>query len=120
MSEVLAQLEKKGGETLIPTTPDALYKNNSMAYNGTATLAVTKKPRLLIWCSASTTNTQNYFVGLVDVENGTAYRYGYFDGANRDGAWTTWQSYFTSITDTSVGIKNAFNASCNIRVGAYY
>lgn len=118
MSEILAQLKKKGGKTLIPTTPDALYKNNSMAFDATATLAVTKKPRFLI---LSIVNASTYYmVGLLDVENETAYRYGYYGNANHDAAWEGWQSYFTSITDTSVSIKNKFTNNCNVRLGAYY
>lgn len=120
MSEVLAKLEKKGGDTLLPTTPDALYRNNNMGNNGTATLVVTKKPRWIIASYVHTTQTNSYFVSVIDVENGTAYRYGYFDGANHDETWSNWQNYFPSITDTAISIKNAYGNTCGVRVGAYY
>ena len=120
MSEVLAKLEKKGGDTLLPTTPDALYINNEMATNATATLSVTKKTRWIIAVFANKDTVNSFLVGLLDVENNVGYRYGYWEGAGREGDWINWGNYITSITDTTISIKNGFGARCVTRVGAYY
>ena len=122
MAEILAQLEKKGdGETLLPTTPDALYSNNSLAANATATLAITKKPRWIILVfNCAQISSGRFVVGVIDVKNNAGYRYAFFDNDNHNEVWSGWTAYITSITDTTITIKNSLGYSCFVRVGAYY
>lgn len=105
---------------LIGSAPDKIYTNNSMSNNATASITVTKKPRYIVmWMTKSGTADSN-FVGLVDVGNATAYKYGYYSGASQNDAWPGYTSYITSITASSVSIKNVYGSTVRVAVGCYY
>ena len=122
MAEKLAQLEKKGGgeDFDFSKVPDALYNNNNLGNSATATLAVTKKPKMIVACFINNTIPNSFLVGIINVEKNTAYRYGLWSGSNQNAVWSNFNNYITAITDTSVSIKNSYGESCNVRVGAYY
>lgn len=123
MAEKLQQLKKKGGGSNAPnlgTPPDALYTNANMANGATATLTVTQKPRYIISAFLRTSTSGNYMFLITNVETGQGYRYGYWSSAFHNEVYNDPSIYITSITDTSIGIKNGYGGACYVTVGAYY
>lgn len=110
----------KNPHPLLGSAPDKSYTNASMANNATASITVTQKPRYIVMSVSSTTNAGTFQVGLYDVENNTAYRYGYWSNAWQNGTWSTRSDYITSVSSSSVGIKNSWGGTARIAVGCYY
>ena len=89
-----------------------------MANNATANITVTKKPRYIhFMCNNTTLSTM---FGILDIERQTAYRYAYWQNAFHNEVWTSWQSYVTSVTDSTVSIRNVYGGACLVIVGVYY
>ena len=102
--------------------PDAKYQS-TLSNGATYTLAVTQKPKYVVLTlkdSASSSTGSGYLFGIVNVETGVGYRYGYWSSAFRNDVWTNLNSYITSITDNSVTIANMYGTACYTTVGAYY
>ena len=99
--------------------PDAFYAG-TLAYGGTATLTVTQKPKYIVYALANTATAGDFLTGIINVEEGTAYRYGYWTSAFRNEAWSNYSTYVTSITDSSVVIKNNYGAQARIEVAVFY
>ena len=112
-----------GNAPNLGVAPDAFWANNgtALAGNGTATVTVTQKPRyVVVLMIHSTTNIG--LMGFYDTENESAYLFGYWSGAVQDGTWSNYSSYITSVTSSSVTVKQVFSSNANVRtwVNCYY
>ena len=121
----LAQLDWIGGGGGIDMlNPDAKYEGISEAASGTADIAVTQMPRLIMFMYQSSKNS-NYFsaIGIIDVKNSKAKRAGHF--SNGIGNWQDWSqtslsNYFT-ITSSSVSFnKTTIGATMDLFIYVYY
>lgn len=111
-----------GGGVNLSDAPDANYTNANMANNATATLAVTQKPRFIMICLTTTSASLfNYGTIIIDVVNNSAYILGYWSGSFHIQSYSAqWTNYITSVSSSSIGIKNAWGSSVRMLVGAYY
>lgn len=117
MSEVLASLKKKGGVGMDLLSPDVSWAQN-LAYNATASISVTQKPRYIFMSVTQSGVDVNVFY---DVINNTAKRCGYYGGGNKTmETYTTVTNYFPSVTSSAVTIQSP-NAGTNpYCVNIYY
>lgn len=115
---------KTGGgiDVNLSDAPDANYTNANMANNATATLAVTQKPKFIVMCLTTTsTSNNNYGTIIIDVDNDSAYILGYWSSNFHIQSYSVqWHDYITSVSDSSIGIKNSWGSSVRVIVGAYY
>ena len=92
-----------------------------MASNATADITVTKKPKYIIMFGVAVSSNAYGFSGIYDVDNNKGYRLGYWSSAFRDGDWTSTVSlYITSVTSSTVTVKNNFAIPMDISVAIYY
>lgn len=123
MSEQLASLRKKGGETGFNPfiAPNASYTNASWANNATYNIAVTQMPKYItIWTVTKGTSYSGRF-GVVDVANNTASQRGYWSSASHtEETWPGWENYITSITASRVSIKNVWGAELRVVIEIFY
>lgn len=115
-----------GGEALpnLGGTPDAKYLNASAGTSGTASIAVTQKPRYIIlsmWARTGSAYPGNFMV--IDVAANSGHLFGYSGSANSDRALTSTDisGYFPTISSSSV-VYNIAKWGLNHRVyiGIYY
>lgn len=96
-----------GGLNLDLMNPDLTWQANATKTSNTIT--VTQKPRYIvldIWSAYG--SSYGGMLGIIDVENNTAKRMGYWNSAKREWTnWDNWTSYITSITSSQV----VYNAS---------
>ena len=122
----LAQLDWIGGGDggVDMINPDAKYEGISVAASGTADIAVTQMPRLIMFMYQSSKNS-NYFsaIGIIDVKNSKAKRAGHFSsgiGNWQDWSQTSVNNYFT-ITSSSVSFnKTVIGATMDLFIYVYY
>lgn len=111
-----------GSDIYLGQAPDATWASNGSNLNNNvvATVAVTQKPRFVMVIMLSS-NAKEGLIGLYDVKNDKAYRFGYWSSAKQDSIWTNYSSYITSVTDTTVTVKQVYsNASVRTWVNCYY
>lgn len=111
-----------GSDIYLGQAPDAVWASNGSNLNNNvvATVAVTQKPRFVMVIMLSS-NAKEGLVGLYDVKNDKAYRFGYWQSSVQDSIWTNYSSYITSVTDTTVTVKQVYsNASVRTWVNCYY
>ena len=123
MAEKLIGIEKKGGGTLsnISGIPDVSWTKANMASSATDNIIVTKKPKYICMFGVAVSSSAYGFSGIYDVENNKGYRLGYWSSAFRDGDWTsTVNLYITSVTSSSVTVRNNFAIPMEISVAIYY
>ena len=90
--------------------------------NGTSkTITVTSKPRLITFFFTYYSATKGGMFLCYDTVNNKAYRYGYWNSAFHNEDFTSNVSgYITSVSSSSVVIKNNYGSAGNIAVGIYY
>ena len=125
MSEKLCTLRTKGGgksqTTDLSSPPNAVYTNASMANNATATLAVTQIPKYIVICMNSQTSSYNYGTLIINVEDNTAYMIGYWSSTFQNQDYSTnWTDFITSVSDSSISIKNAWGSTVRMDLCVYY
>lgn len=115
-----------GGVGNIPEfgdSPDAIWSSNgsNLSANATATVTVTQKPKYVVVIMFSY-NAKDGLVGYYDVEKNEAYRFGYWSSTRQDGIWSNYDLYITSVTDSSVTVKQVYSSSQSMRtwVNCYY
>ena len=124
MSEKLCTLRTKGGGggkmTDLSSPPNAVYTNASMANNATATLAVTQTPKYIVICMNAQTSAYNYGTLIINVEDNTAYMIGYWSSTFQNQVYSAWTDFITSVSDSSIGIKNAWGSTVRMDLCVYY
>ena len=100
--------------------PDAIYTNANMSNNATASLAVTQKPKFITVSISGLGTAGNFGFGIINVDTSTAYWYAYYSSAFHNEVWTIWTDFITSVTSSTVSIKNAWGSAVRMDVGAYY
>ena len=103
-------------------SPDVQYDNASASTSGTADIAVTQKPRLIIMAVWSRGNTYAGQLGIYDVENNVAKRKGYWSSSAV--SWSDWSNvanFFPTITDTKVTYNiAAWGGAHRVYINIYY
>lgn len=99
--------------------PDQTYQNSSLANNATVNISVVKKPSWIIFTLSATNTSGVYQVGILNVEKNTAFRW-YYSSSYVAAPWTNINLYITSVTDTTVSIKNSWGVASRVYVAIYY
>lgn len=113
-----------GGGSVLPVlgqTPDKYIVFDTAGTSGTSQINVTQKPRFLLYSMWSRTSNYYGFLGVVDVENNRAYRSGYMASGITNAAWTNWQNFFTTVSDTKVVYSfGALSYNSRVAIHVYY
>ncbi len=94
-----------GGGLPIGCVPD-VSNITTETNTGTTTIPVTQKPKY-IFISLCQSNNSNGFLGMIDVNNNMGYRLSFWGDARHIEPWNTFQSFFTSITNSEVVYDNS-------------
>lgn len=101
--------------------PDQVETYKNVANNGTKTITVSQMPKYITYFHTYYSSTNGGMFLILDVANNTAYRYGYWGNAFHNEDYTSgYSSYITSVSASSVTIKNAYGSAGNIAIGIYY
>ena len=107
--------------TDLSSPPNAVYTNASMANNATDTLAVTQTPKYIIICMNGQAASYNYGTLIINVEDNTAYMIGYWSNTFQNQDYSTnWTDFITSVSDSSISIKNAWGSTVRMDLCVYY
>lgn len=105
----------------LSTAPSKTYTNANLANNASATITVTQKPRFIVLSLCNKTNAQSFLTGIINVNKGTAYRFGYWSSAFHNEDWSSgYSNYITSVSSSGVTVTNAYGNAVTIVVGCYY
>lgn len=101
--------------TMRPDIVETFTGNNS---SSTKTIAVTQKPRFVMYVQGRTTQNTAILM-MFDIENETAWYYGLYNGGYRNSA-ETYSNYISSVSDTSVSITNFGSTTTMNQIYIYY
>lgn len=123
------------GGIYIPTSNGYLYENQqggsvepnlveqykNVANNDTKTITVSQMPKYITYFYTYYASANGGMFLILDVANNKAYRYGYWGSAFHNEDYTSgYSSYITSVSASSVTIKNSYGSAGNIAIGIYY
>lgn len=101
--------------------PNVIQTYSNMANQATQTFSVTQTPRYITFFFTYNASTKGGMFLILDVLSSKAYRYGYWGSSFHNEDYTSgYTSYITSVTSSSVTIKNNYGAAGNIAIGVYY
>ena len=88
----------------------------SSSTGGTTNISVTQKPRYIVMATWNAAGSQyGGMLGIVDVTNSTAKRMGYSSSAISWTDWSAYNTYFTSITSSTVTYKSNWSTNTATR-----
>lgn len=120
----MSEMDYMNGGGIDMLNPDAKFEGISEAASGTADIAVTQMPSLIMFMYQSSRNSNYYSnIGIIDVKNSKAKRAGHF--TNGISNWQDWSqaslnNYFT-ITSSLVSFNKAqIGATMDLFIYVYY
>ena len=101
------------------TNPDVSWTSANMSINSTRTITVTQKPKYIQMLFINL-NVSSGFSGIFDVKNNKTFRSGYYYSTIHNEAWSNYTDYITSVSASSVTVKNGYGNNCAVVVNIYY
>lgn len=112
------ETQQSGGGSV---EPDLVEEYVNVTNNSTKTITVSQMPKYITYFYTYYSSNKGGMFLTLDVANNKAYRYGYWSNAFHNEDYTSgYSSYITSVSASSVTIKNAYGPAGNIAIGIYY
>lgn len=102
---------------LVPSRVETI---TNMANNATQSFAVSQKPRYITFFFTYYAATRGGMFLILDTTTNKAYRFGYWGSSFHNEDYSSgYTSYITSVSATSVTVKNSWGGAGNVVVGFY-
>ena len=105
----------------LSTPPNVLESYTNVSQNTVKNIAVTQTPKFIVLEFCYYINSSGCMLLILNVEDSTCYRYGFWGSSWHIESYSAWDTYITSISSSNVSVKQAYSSSAqNIAVGIYY